>query len=135
MAFRYRSGHIAKTRSHAAYGRLEKNPVFQIGADIYCDTQLIAELSEGMYPEPTLFPDGNPGLQMALGNWANDATVVTSVAIRMGGDEPFPDNLDLPPNILEDRKKMWRTQFKTDELGPKLGVLRSQLDSYTVSAK
>ena len=112
-------------------GGYRRTPVFQIGADVYCDTQLIAELLEDLYPEPSLFPDGNRGLQMALGNWANGGYVVTSVAIRMGGDEPIPESLGLPANLLEDRKKMWRTQFETDELGPKLSLLRSQLDSYT----
>ena len=112
-------------------GGYRRTPVFQIGADIYCDTQLIAEVLEQLYPTPTLFPDGNPGLQMALGHWANGSYVVTSVALRMGGEEPIPENLGLPANLIEDRKKMWMTQFDTDLLGPKLDVLRSQLDAFT----
>ncbi len=112
-------------------GGYRRTPVLQIGADIYCDTQLIAALLERLHPEPSIFPDGNPGLQMALGSWANGPYVVTSVAICMGSDQPFPDNLNLPAHLFEDRKKMWKTQFDTDTLGPRLAGFRSQLDAHT----
>jgi len=112
-------------------GGYRRTPVLQIGADIYCDTQLIAALLERQYPEPSIFPDGNPGLGMALGSWANGPYVVTSVAIYMGSDDPFAGSLDLPAHFHEDRKKMWRTQFDTDALGPRLAGYRSQLDAHT----
>ena len=112
-------------------GGYRRTPVFQIGADIYCDTQLIATLLEQQYPLPSIFPDHNSGLQMALGSWANGPYVVASVALRMGGEEPLPDNLNLPDHLIEDRKKMWMTQFDTDSLGPKLAFYRSQLDAHT----
>ncbi|HIF09279.1 MAG TPA: glutathione S-transferase family protein [Sneathiellales bacterium] len=112
-------------------GGYRRTPVLQIGADIYCDTQLIAALLERLHPEPSLFPDGNPGLGMALGSWANGPYVVTSVAISMGVDEPFAGDLDLPAHFLKDRKKMWRLQFDADTLGPRLAGYRTQLDAHT----
>jgi len=112
-------------------GGYRRTPVFQIGADIYCDTQLIAAKLEQLHPEPSIFPDRNPGLDMALGSWANGAYVVTSVAIYMGADDPFAGSLDLPEHFHEDRKKMWKTQFDTDRLGPRLAGYRSQLDAHT----
>lgn len=112
-------------------GGYRRTPVFQIGADIYCDTQLIASLLEQMHPEPSIFPGGNPGLDMALGSWANGPYVVTSVAIYMGADDPFAGSLELPAHFHEDRKKMWQTQFDTDALGPRLAGYRSQLDAHT----
>ena len=112
-------------------GGYRRTPVFQIGADIYCDTQLIAALLERTYPQPSIFPDGNPGLQMALGSWANGPYVVTSVAIYMGADDPFAGSLNLPAHFHEDRKKMWQKQFDTDALGPRLAGYRSQLDAHT----
>ncbi len=112
-------------------GGYRRTPVLQIGADIYCDTQLIAALIEGMHPQPSLFPDGNPGLHMALGSWANGPYVVTSVAIYMGATDPFAGDLKLPAHFHEDRKKMWKTQFDTDSLGPRLDGYRSQLDAHT----
>ncbi|MGE0486436.1 MAG: glutathione S-transferase family protein [Gammaproteobacteria bacterium] len=112
-------------------GGYRRTPVFQVGADIYCDTQLIAAWLEAQYPQPSLFPDGNPGLAMALGSWANGPYVVTSVAIYMGATDPFAGQLDLPAHFHEDRKKMWQKQFDTDALGPRLAGYRSQLDAHT----
>lgn len=112
-------------------GGYRRTPVLQIGADIYCDTQLIAALLERLHPEPSIFPDNNPGLAMALGSWANGPYVVTSVAIYMGADDPFAGALDLPAHFHEDRKKMWQTQFDTDTLGPRLAGYRAQLDAHT----
>lgn len=112
-------------------GGYRRTPVLQIGADIYCDTQLIAALLERLHPEPTIFPDGNPGLGMALGSWANGPYVVASVAICMGTDDPFPDNLNLPAHFFADRKAMWQTQFDADALGPRLAGYRTQLAAHT----
>ena len=112
-------------------GGYRRTPVFQMGADIYCDTQIIAALLERMHPEPSIFPDGNPGLHMALGSWANGPYVVTSVAIYMGAENPFAGELELPEHFHEDRKKMWQKQFDTDSLGPRLPGYRAQLDAHT----
>jgi glutathione S-transferase len=112
-------------------GGYRRTPVFQMGADIYCDTQIIAALLEDLHPEPSIFPDGNRGLDLALGSWANGPYVVTSVAISMGAKVPFEGDLDLPPHFLDDRKKMWRLQFDTDSLGPRLPGYRALLDAHT----
>lgn len=112
-------------------GGYRRTSVFQVGADIYCDTQLIATELERLHPEPSIFPDGNPGLALALGSWAHGPYVVTSVAIYMGADDPFAGDLGLPAHFHEDRKKMWQTQFDTDALGPRLAGYRTQLDAHT----
>ena len=112
-------------------GGYRRTPVLQIGADVYCDTQLIAALLEDLHPQPSLFPDGNPGLGYALGSWAHGPYVVSSVAIYMGGEDPFAGKLDLPQHFHDDRKKMWKTQFDTDTLGPRLPGYRTQLDAHT----
>ncbi len=51
-------------------GGYRKTPVLQIGADIYCDTRLIARELERRFPSPTLFPGGNRGLSLALTHWS-----------------------------------------------------------------
>lgn len=112
-------------------GGYRRTPVLQIGADIYCDTQLITAVLEHAHPQPSVFPDGNPGLGYALGSWAHGPYVVTSVALYMGSEDPFAGAVNLPPHFFEDRKKMWKTQFDTDSLGPKLPGLRAQLDAHT----
>ena len=112
-------------------GGYRRTPVFQCGADIYCDTQLIAAELEARHPEPTIFPDGNAGLAYALGSWAHGPYVVSSVAIYMGTEDPFSGEVALPEHFHDDRKKMWKTQFDTDTLGPKLAGYRVQLDAHT----
>ena len=55
----------------ALSGGYRKTPVLQVGADVYCDTSCIARELELRWPEPTLFPDGNEGLALALATWAD----------------------------------------------------------------
>jgi glutathione S-transferase len=42
-------------------GGYRKTPVMQIGADIYCDTQLIMLELDKRLPTPALFPKGREG--------------------------------------------------------------------------
>jgi len=51
-------------------GGYRKTPVMQIGADIYCDTQLILRELERRYPTPSFHPDGTAGLAEAFAFWA-----------------------------------------------------------------
>lgn len=112
-------------------GGYRRTPVLQIGADIYCDTQLIITELEKRHPAPSVFPDGNRGLALALGSWAHGPYVVTSVAIYMGADDPFAGDVSLPRHFYEDRKKMWMTQFDTDQLKPQLPGYRTRLRAHT----
>ena len=54
----------------ALTGGYRKTPVLQIGADIYCDTALIARLLESIQPSPSLFPASAP-LAVPLAQWAD----------------------------------------------------------------
>ncbi len=40
----------------ALTGGYRRTPLLQVGADIYCDTALIADVLEHVQPEPTLYP-------------------------------------------------------------------------------
>src|SRR5215469_13176395 len=42
-------------------GGYRRIPVLQVGADIYCDSQLIARTLERRHPTPTIYPDGSEG--------------------------------------------------------------------------
>ncbi len=42
-------------------GGYRRIPVLQIGADIYCDTQLIARVLERLHPQPSIYPHGHEG--------------------------------------------------------------------------
>ena len=78
-------------------GGYRKAPVLQIGADIYCDTSLIARELEQRYPAPTLFPGGHPGLGYALARWSDKAFFEPGAGLSMG------ENVGIPAEILEDR--------------------------------
>ena len=43
----------------ALTGGYRKTPILQIGADIYCDTALIARVLERLAPKPSLWPQGD----------------------------------------------------------------------------
>lgn len=53
-------------------GGYRRTPVLQIGADIYCDTALIARELERRFPQPTLFPGNQRGLSAALAMWIEE---------------------------------------------------------------
>lgn len=61
----------------ALTGGYRRTPVLQRGADIYCDTALIARLLESVVPTPRLFPPHLP-LAPLLAQWA-DATLFWTV--------------------------------------------------------
>jgi glutathione S-transferase len=66
----------------ALTGGYRKTPVLQIGADIYCDTALIAQLLEAQQPQPALYPTDRP-LAAALAQWADSYLFQESVVWAM----------------------------------------------------
>lgn len=85
----------------ALTGGYRKTPVVQIGADIYCDSTLIARELERRFPEPTLFPAGHHGLAYALGRWSDTAFFELGAGLSMG------ENQQIPEAVLEDRKNFF----------------------------
>lgn len=79
-------------------GGYRKTPTLQIGADVYCDTRLIARELERRHPLPTLFPDGQRGLSLALSHWSDTALFQPGAALSMAM------NQELPADLLADRK-------------------------------
>lgn len=55
----------------ALTGGYRRTPLLQIGADIYCDTALIAQVLEHRQPEPALFPAPLKGIARVLAQWAD----------------------------------------------------------------
>ena len=87
----------------AGYRRV---PVLQIGADIYCDTQLILDEIDRLSPKPSLYPKDQRGLIAALSYWADTtmfmqaATLTTSII----GD-------GIPQEFLSDRIAFMQHDF------------------------
>src|SRR2546422_5582285 len=83
----------------ALTGGYRKTPVLQLGAGIYCDTDLITRTIERLQPEPTLFPDGNAALSYMLGSWQGE---LFWLAVRtVGTSAPV-----FPPGFIEERAIM-----------------------------
>jgi glutathione S-transferase len=55
----------------ALTGGYRRAPVMQIGADVYCDTPLIARVIDQLAPEPPLYPAAAGPLQHVLAQWAD----------------------------------------------------------------
>ncbi len=76
----------------ALTGGYRRTPFMQIGADIYCDTALIADELERRFPSPSLYPPDAPrGLIDTLAQWG-DTTLFWQGAIGyafQGKSMPF----------------------------------------------
>jgi glutathione S-transferase len=64
----------------ALTGGYRRTPVLQIGADIYCDTELIARILETRAPVAPLYPAKHAATAVALAQWA-DSTLFLATAV------------------------------------------------------
>jgi glutathione S-transferase len=55
----------------ALTGGYRRTPILQVGADIYCDTALIARVLERLAPAPTFFPHGDTYAVQAAAHFAD----------------------------------------------------------------
>jgi len=94
----------------ALTGGYLKTPFLQVGADIYCDTALIADVLEHVQPEPALYPPPLKGVSRVFAQWADSTLFWASMAYNLsprGAAEMFAG---APPEaaraFAEDRKAM-----------------------------
>ena len=82
----------------ALTGGYRRVPVLQVGADIYCDTEVIFRALERLKPEPTLYPTGE-GIAKALSLGWDRATWKPAIGVLV-------DHIGehLPEEFLKDRK-------------------------------
>jgi glutathione S-transferase len=64
-------------------GGYRKTPVMQIGADIYCDTQLIMLELDRRLPSPAFLPNGREGEARAIAMWADRLIFSPAVGVVM----------------------------------------------------
>jgi glutathione S-transferase len=57
----------------ALTGGYRRTPILQIGADIFCDTALIAEVLENIAPTPTLYPSAIASSARIQAQWADSS--------------------------------------------------------------
>ena len=92
-------------------GGYRKTPVLQVGADIYCDTQLILLELEKRAPKPTLLPVGQEGEARGIAMWIDRNIFWAAVGVVMGaiGDQ-------LPDAFKKDRSEFSGRAFDSDKL-------------------
>jgi glutathione S-transferase len=80
-------------------GGYRRTPVLQIGADIYCDTNIILPTLERLHPAPTLYPAASAGLAQGLGfAWERQMWIPTiGVLVHYIGEH-------IPMEFVKDRK-------------------------------
>ena len=82
-------------------GGYRKTPTLQVGADVYCDTRLIARELERRFPQPSLFPGGQRGLSLALSQWSDSAFFEPGAGLSMALGK------EVPAAIVNDRKQFF----------------------------
>ena len=61
-------------------GGYRRTPVLQMGADIYCDTALIADVLEKLAPAPSLYPSPVNGASRIVAQWADSQVFTAAMA-------------------------------------------------------
>ncbi|MFO2465127.1 glutathione S-transferase family protein [Pseudomonas sp. 15FMM2] len=101
----WRSVHIPpmmpKPDLTALTGGYRKTPVLQIGADIYCDTALIARRLEQQQPTPTLFPAQQAMIAQAFAGWADSVVFAHAVSLVFQPESVAVRFAKLPPEALK----------------------------------
>jgi glutathione S-transferase len=103
-------------------GGYRKTPVMQIGADIYCDSQLILRELERRFPEPSLYRGSDAGTANALSFYL-DRTLFSPVVGMTFGLSPKA----LPEGFAEDRAKLMGRELNLERLKQAVPMLLDQL--------
>lgn len=106
----------------ALTGGYRKIPVMQIGADIYCDTQIIIRELEKRFPAPSIFVGGDRGLGWGMGLWTDRSFFMAAVAVIFGN---APDAMG--EEFKADRTKLMGRPFDTEAMKAGAPMMAEQL--------
>ncbi len=105
----------------ALTGGYRKVPVLQIGADVYCDTHLIAEVLEARHPEPST--RNEPGrFTEIVEHWVDTNLFARAVGYTFGALADF-----LPDALLADRAALRGAPLERDALKAALPLATQEL--------
>lgn len=94
----------------ALTGGYRRTPLLQIGADVYCDTSLIADVLEHLQPEPSLYPVLHKGMARVLAQWGDTTLFWAAMAYNLSPKGAAAMFAAQPPGAAEtflmDRKAM-----------------------------
>ena len=99
----------------AMTGGYRRIPVLQVGADIYCDTQIIFRAIETQIPSPSLFPGGASGLPFGLSRWTDVELFTSAMKVAFA-----PEAENLPQALVADRTRLY--------LGPEGDLAKERAD-------
>lgn len=95
----------------ALTGGYRKTPVLQVGADIYCDTAMIARRLEQEKAAPALFPQGLEMVAQGFAAWADSVVFAHSVALVFQPESLAVKFAKVPPEMIKvlvaDRSKLF----------------------------
>ena len=83
-------------------GGYRRTPVLQVGADIYCDSHCIIREIERRHPEPSLYPDGGPGLHWGLARWTDGPFFQAALSVVLGSQVG-----KMPADFAADRGRLY----------------------------
>ncbi len=94
----------------ALTGGYRKTPILQVGADIYCDSALIADVLEHLQARPSIYPEPGKGLARTIAQWADSTLFWAAMAHNLGPKGAAHMFAGAPPEAArafgEDRKAM-----------------------------
>ncbi len=85
----------------ALTGGYRKTPVLQIGADIYCDTAMIARRLEQEKASPALFPEGQELTSATFAAWADSTVFQHAVTLVFQPESAAVRFGKLPPEAVK----------------------------------
>jgi glutathione S-transferase len=104
-------------------GGYRKTPVMQVGADIYCDTQLIMLELDRRLPTPGLLPRGREGEARAITMWADRTIFGPAVGVVMS---QIPIEGRFGETFKKDRSEFSGRNFDPERLRAALPLMRDQ---------
>jgi len=119
----------------ALTGGYRKTPILQLGADIYCDTALIADVLEAIAPAPTLYPTG-AAASRTLAQWADSTLFWTAIPYTIMQPAGLAHLFgDAPPGAVQafrDDRKAFRANIPP---APECGSTDSELRSRATAGR
>jgi len=85
----------------ALTGGYRKTPVLQIGADIYCDTSLIARRLEQEKALPAFFPEGQEMIAASFAAWADSVVFQHAVSLVFQPESIAVRFANMPPEAIK----------------------------------